>query len=116
MTINRHCRLDLLNNPYNYNLPNQVCNCRLINQTVQMFFDTSCFVDAPNGELGNANRAPLYGPGFVNTDFSLNKRFPLSFREGSDLEFRAEFFNLFNHAQFYVPVADKAKIGRASCR
>jgi len=50
------------------------------------------------GELGNANRAPVNGPDFVNTDFSLIKNFKLTERMG--LNFRAEFFNLFNHAQF----------------
>jgi hypothetical protein len=30
------------------------------------------------------------------------KDFPLSFREGMKVQFRAEFFNLFNHAQFYL--------------
>ena len=30
------------------------------------------------------------------------KDFPLSFREGMNLQFRAEFFNLFNHPQFYL--------------
>jgi hypothetical protein len=42
----------------------------------------------------------------VNTDFSAIKHFPLSFREGMRLDFRAEFFNLFNHAQFGLPVSD----------
>jgi Carboxypeptidase regulatory-like domain len=55
------------------------------------------------GELGNSVRAPLSGPDFVNTDFSAIKDFPLSFREGMYLQFRAEFFNLFNHAQFFLP-------------
>jgi hypothetical protein len=54
------------------------------------------------GGLGTAPRAPVYGPRFVNTDFSLIKDFPLSFREAMTLQFRAEFFNLFNHAQFYM--------------
>ena len=55
------------------------------------------------GELGTAVRAPVYGPRFVNTDFSLVKDLPLSFREGMDLQFRAEFFNLFNHPQYWMP-------------
>jgi hypothetical protein len=38
----------------------------------------------------------------VNTDFSLVKDVPLSFREGTALQFRAEFFNLLNHPQFYL--------------
>jgi hypothetical protein len=94
------------NNGTNVTRPNQVCNGRLSNWTVQKYFDTSCFVDAPAGQLGNANRAPLYGPGFVNTDFSVFKHFPLGFRESTNLEFRAEFFNLFNHPQFFTPGND----------
>jgi len=54
------------------------------------------------GELGTAPRAPVYGPRFVNTDFSLIKDFPLPFREAMNLQFRAEFFNLFNHPQFFM--------------
>jgi len=94
------------NNGTNVTRPNQICNGRLSNWTVQKYFDTSCFVDAPAGQLGNANRAPLYGPGFVNTDFSVFKHFPLGFRESTNLEFRAEFFNLFNHPQFFTPGND----------
>jgi hypothetical protein len=37
----------------------------------------------------------------VNTDFSLIKRFMLP-REGTSLDFRAEFFNLFNHPQYFL--------------
>ena len=64
------------------------------------------FEDPALGQLGNANRTPLYGPGFVNTDFSAIKQFPLGFREGANMEFRAEFFNLFNHPQFFTPGQD----------
>ena len=60
------------------------------------------FESAPAGELGTAARAPVYGPRFVNTDFSIIKDFPFSFREGMNLQFRAEFFNLFNHPQYYM--------------
>ena len=70
------------------------------------WFNTQCFVGRSNGELGNASRAPVYGPDFVNTDFSIIKRIPLAFREGTDLDFRAEFFNLFNHPQFGLPGSD----------
>ena len=45
----------------------------------------------------------MYGPRFINTDFSIIKDFPLGFREGTNLQFRAEFFNLFNHPHFYLP-------------
>jgi Carboxypeptidase regulatory-like domain len=88
------------------NRPNQICNGRLGNPSISRWFNTGCFVDPPLGELGDSPRAPLYGPGFMNTDFSAVKHFPLSFREATDLEFRAEFFNLFNHPQFYLPASD----------
>ena len=65
-------------------------------------FNTCAFAHAPAGELGIAPRAPVYGPRFVNTDFSIIKDFPLSWREAMKLQFRAEFFNLFNHPQFYM--------------
>lgn len=70
--------------------------------TIQHWFNPCAFAQAPAGKLGIAARAPVYGPRFVNTDFSIIKDFPLTFREGTDLQFRAEFFNLFNHPQFYL--------------
>jgi len=70
--------------------------------TLQFWFNPCAFAKAPAGELGTAPRAPVYGPRFVNTDFSVIKNFPLSLHEGMNLQFRAEFFNLFNHAQFFL--------------
>ncbi|MGC1651025.1 MAG: carboxypeptidase-like regulatory domain-containing protein [Candidatus Sulfotelmatobacter sp.] len=69
--------------------------------TIQNWFNPCAFVAAPAGELGTANRAPVNGPDFVNTDFSLIKQFKIGERVG--MEFRTEFFNLFNHAQFFLP-------------
>jgi hypothetical protein len=82
------------------NRPDEICNPKLSHPTPKEWFNTSCFVHAQPGELGNASRAPVYGPRFVNTDFSLFKDFPIHERE--TVQFRAEFFNLFNHAQFYL--------------
>jgi hypothetical protein len=70
--------------------------------TLANWFNPCAFEKAPAGELGTAARAPIYGPRFVNTDFSVVKNFPFSFREGTSLQFRAEFFNIFNHPQFYL--------------
>jgi hypothetical protein len=75
-------------------------NCPAKIHTRQNWFNPCAFASAPAGELGTAPRAPVYGPRFVNTDFSVMKDFPL--RETMRLQFRAEFFNLFNHAQFYL--------------
>ena len=70
--------------------------------TVANWFNPCAFSHAATGELGNASRAPLSGPDFVNTDFSVIKQFALPW-EGMSLNFRAEIFNLFNHAQFATP-------------
>jgi hypothetical protein len=77
-------------------------NCPTQIHTFKNWFNPCAFASAPTGELGTAARAPIYGPRFVNTDFSVIKDFPLTFREGMSLQFRAEFFNLFNHPQLYL--------------
>ena len=84
--------------------PNAVqgCNPNAGPHTVAEWFNTACFSAPGQGELGNANRAPVIGPDFVNTDFSLIKQFKLPW-ENIGLNFRAEFFNLWNHAQFAAP-------------
>jgi len=96
-------------NGNNYNRPNQVagCSAQAGNHSQQQWINPACFQAAPSGELGNANRVPVIGPDFVNTDFSVIKQFALP-REGMGLNFRAEFFNLFNHAQFGMPINDIA--------
>jgi hypothetical protein len=81
--------------------PNQVCNPALSNPSLSEWFNPACFTQPAPGTLGNANRTPLSGPDFVNTDFSVIKHFVP--REGMRVDFRAEFFNLFNHPQFGAP-------------
>ncbi len=83
------------------NRPNQVCSGKLSHPNVNEFFDTSCFVDPAPGVLGDASRTPLYGPDFVNFDASLFKTFDLP--KSTQLVFRAEVFNVFNHPQFAFP-------------
>ena len=55
--------------------------------------------------LGNAGRNTLTGPGLVNTDFSIfkNSRIP-AISEAFNIQFRAEFFNIFNRANFAPPL------------
>ena len=90
------------------NRPDRVCNGHLSNWTRSLFFDPTCFQPAALGELGNSDRTPLFGPPLVNTDFSAIKDIPLSFREGASLQFRAEFFNLWNHPEYATPNTDLA--------
>jgi len=81
------------------------------------YFDTSAFAQtacsfdpttfAPSsdcGTFGTANRRFFHGPGINNTDFGMQKEFRVT--EAKSFEFRAEFFNIFNHAQFNNPSGD----------
>ncbi len=96
-------------NGNNFNRPDQVAGCNPYAANHggpnPQWINVACFKPAAVNELGNANRVPVVGPDFVNTDFSVIKQFALP-REGMGLNFRAEFFNLFNHAQFGLPVND----------
>jgi Carboxypeptidase regulatory-like domain len=85
--------------------PDQVCSPTSGSHSLSEYFNTACFAFPAAGELGNASRTPLSGPDYVNTDFSVIKQFALPW-EHMGLNFRAEFFNLFNHAQFGQPGAD----------
>ena len=71
----------------------------------------TAFAPAPNNEFrfGNSGRNILTGPGMVSVDFSVFKRFATPW-ERHHLEFRAEFFNLPNRANFGQPVAAKLKV------
>jgi hypothetical protein len=56
----------------------------------------------PNaGEIGNSGRNAFRGPTFINLDASLIKRFKIT--ESQSVQFRAEGYNVFNHAQFGTP-------------
>jgi outer membrane receptor protein involved in Fe transport len=65
------------------------------------FKDPAVTATDPNGYFGDLGRDQIYGPGFVNFDFSVTKNFQL--RERLMLQFRAEFFNIFNHPNFALP-------------
>jgi carboxypeptidase family protein/TonB-dependent receptor-like protein len=56
--------------------------------------------------LGNAGRNSIIGPPMVNFDFSLYKNFAVKkISETFSVQFRAEFFNVLNHANFAPPLA-----------
>ncbi|HEY7617573.1 MAG TPA: hypothetical protein VH744_12270, partial [Terriglobales bacterium] len=75
-------------------------------QTVEKFFKTECYV-APEtlipGDVryGTAGRSTAIGPGIIGTDVSVRKVTAITERVKS--EFRAEFFNAANHANFSFP-------------
>jgi hypothetical protein len=55
------------------------------------------------GTFGNLQRDFLAGPGIVNVDYAVMKETPI--KENLRVQFRAEFFNLANHANFALPNA-----------
>jgi len=73
----------------------------VITHTVQQWFNPNMFALQPVGTIGDVSRNILTEPGLVNWDFSLNKDTALPFLgEAGRLQFRAEAFNLLNHANF----------------
>ncbi|HEV2382561.1 MAG TPA: carboxypeptidase regulatory-like domain-containing protein [Terriglobia bacterium] len=70
-------------------------------RTGRPYFNTSLFSPEALGQFGTANRRFFHGPGLNNFDMALVKNTRLT--ESKSLEFRAEWFNIFNHAQFMTP-------------
>ncbi|MBI4456676.1 MAG: TonB-dependent receptor [Acidobacteria bacterium] len=66
-----------------------------------LYFDPKAFELPSAGFYGNLGRNTLYGPGVAVFDFSLMKN--TSVRENKTLQFRAEFFNILNRANFGIP-------------
>lgn len=66
--------------------------------TLARWFNTEAFANPALTTFGNASRSIVRGPGINNWDFSLSKRFVV--REKVNVQFRGEFFNIFNHPQF----------------
>jgi hypothetical protein len=73
----------------------------IITGKLSQWFDKTAFPIQTLGTLGNAGRNILFGPGFWNVDFSAIKNTKMS--ERLNLQFRAEFFNIFNHPSWGNP-------------
>ncbi|MEN3339904.1 MAG: hypothetical protein V7647_3580 [Acidobacteriota bacterium] len=93
-----------LNMPGNQQTPDQV------KEHVEIFhkvgsdgtwFDTSAFARVKEVRFGNVGRNTMRGPGVVNLDASLFRTFKLT--AGTDLQFRAEAFNVTNTPHFGQP-------------
>jgi len=59
------------------------------------------FLDPTKGNLGNLQRNSFYGPRAFTTDLSIVKKFPI--HERFNMQFRTDFFNLFNHPVYGNP-------------
>ncbi|MBX7222485.1 MAG: TonB-dependent receptor [Blastocatellia bacterium] len=84
--------------------PNQISDPR---QDVPAGFsyNPKAFVAPPPGQLGSVGRNTLRGDGYQNIDFAVFRNIRLAqLGESGSLQFRAEFFNLFNQVNFTLPV------------
>jgi hypothetical protein len=84
---------------------NPAFNGPVILGTPAQWFNPAAFLAPPNtsGFYGNLGRDTLIGPGLATWDFSVLK--DTAIRERFKAEFRAEIFNLLNHANFNTPNA-----------
>jgi hypothetical protein len=78
-------------------------------KTGGVYFNTNNFADPALGKFGNSARTVCCGPPISNTDISILKRTRIN--ERWDTEFRAEFFNAWNHTQFVNPDGNFSNLG-----
>jgi hypothetical protein len=82
--------------------PDVTCNPNNINHDPAEWFNTACFSNNFIGRYGTSGRNIIIGPGTHSFDMALLKKFSLG-SETRYLQFRSEFFNVFNHPNFDNP-------------
>jgi hypothetical protein len=70
-------------------------------QTADKWFDVTAFQAVTSGTFGNARRNILRGPGLVNVDAALQRRFSVT--DSTAIDLRWEIFNVLNHTQLGLP-------------
>jgi hypothetical protein len=89
--------------------PNLVPGVRLVppgGKTIGKWINPAAFVPVAGSGYGDTPRNVARGPNLWQTDLGLAKRIRIT--ESAQLEFRSEFFNLFNRAQYGLPQADSS--------
>lgn len=82
--------------------PNVVGDPTVSNPSIARWFNTAAFATGAVGTFGNSGRSSVLGPGAWNVDAAVSRSFPVM--EKQRVDFRAEAFNLFNHARMGSPV------------
>ena len=77
-------------------------------KTPAEFFNPAAFLVPADGTYGTAGINSLRGPDYWDVDFSVFRDFP--FAESRKLQFRAEFFNIFNHPNYANPSCPQCAI------
>jgi hypothetical protein len=83
------------------NRPNLVANPNISNPTASRFFDPQAFQIPESGTFGNSGRNVIIGPGIWNIDAALTRSLRIS--DAVRAQFRADFYNVFNHPNFVAP-------------
>jgi hypothetical protein len=99
--------------PITQGIKNRAANTGYVNYINPNAFVLPPIKDAAGNYLspiGTASRNPGRGQAFYQTDMSLNKKFSTPI-ESLKVEFRTEFYNLFNHTNFTIPGAISATQG-----
>jgi len=71
--------------------------------TPSLYFNPGCFALEPVGTIGDMGRTNVRGPGLADADIAILK--DMKFKERLRAQFRAEFFNAFNHPSYSLPAA-----------
>lgn len=85
----------------NVRRPNVVAGVNPFLNNDRSLINPAAFTTPLPGAFGDLPRNALRGPSFTQFDLVFNKRFPIT--ETTNIEFRTEIFNIFNHANFAVP-------------
>jgi hypothetical protein len=107
-----------------YDRPDYTQGCTVrktgsVESRINNYFNTSCFPGAPvigaDGvatAFGNAPIGNIVGPSEFDNDVSLSKIIPIKWpKEAAQLDFRTDFFNIFNHPIFGDPSTEFAPGG-----
>lgn len=95
--------------PIRFLNPHTQATCAPVACAPNQLFDPNSFADAPMGQFGNAPRTLCCGPRISQSDISIEKKTHLT--ERFNTEFRAEFFNAWNHTQFLSPDGNFTDVG-----
>ena len=98
------------NSSKTFDYPDRLAGCNAINGNFKaqnlIYVNASCFTfPSPANLMGNSGRNIVIGPGITELDFSVFKNnYVKRISESFNIQFRAEFFNILNHANFAQPV------------
>jgi hypothetical protein len=70
------------------------------------WYNPAAFVEGPLGQFGNVGRDTAIAPGVFAINAEVHKNFRIPVKEGHQVQFRAEAFNLLNHPNFGTPNAN----------